>query len=185
MKDGKLYQVSHLKKIIESVPDNVVIADHQDHLRASNSQPSMSSPATARKSEEVSFQTSTQPVHELDHADEDRSSFSTPATPRMSKHATPGTPTSAKSRNSAMNYDAKVTPLQLKKKEGLWRPVERRIYLPLDCADLGSRGAPASVPTEVSCNKYNCVIGSWLHETRLASRRTRYQNHSKNDYEKL
>ncbi|CAB0034420.1 unnamed protein product [Trichogramma brassicae] len=53
------------------------------------------------------------------------------------------------------------------------------------CADLGSRGAPASVPTEVSCNKYNCVIGSWLHETRLASRRTRYQNHSKNDYEKL
>uniref|UniRef100_A0ABD2X7A8 Uncharacterized protein n=1 Tax=Trichogramma kaykai TaxID=54128 RepID=A0ABD2X7A8_9HYME len=52
-------------------------------------------------------------------------------------------------------------------------------------ADLGSLGAPASVPTEVSCNKYNCVIGSWLHETRLASRRTRYQNLSKNDYEKL
>ncbi|CAB0040550.1 unnamed protein product [Trichogramma brassicae] len=43
--------------------------------------------------------------------------------------------------------------------------------------DLGSRGAPASVPTEVSCNKYNCVIGSWLHETHLASHRTRYQNH--------
>uniref|UniRef100_A0ABD2WI64 Uncharacterized protein n=1 Tax=Trichogramma kaykai TaxID=54128 RepID=A0ABD2WI64_9HYME len=53
------------------------------------------------------------------------------------------------------------------------------------CPYLGSLGAPASVPTEVSCNKYNCVIGSWLHETRLASRRTRYQNHSKNDYEKL
>ncbi|CAB0043569.1 unnamed protein product [Trichogramma brassicae] len=39
--------------------------------------------------------------------------------------------------------------------------------------DLGSRGAPASVPTEVSCNAENGVIGSWLHETRLASRRTR------------
>ncbi|CAB0032179.1 unnamed protein product [Trichogramma brassicae] len=41
------------------------------------------------------------------------------------------------------------------------------------CTDLGSRGAPASVPTEVSCNAKNGVIGSWLHETRLASRRTR------------
>ncbi|CAB0039233.1 unnamed protein product [Trichogramma brassicae] len=41
------------------------------------------------------------------------------------------------------------------------------------CRDLGSRGAPASVPTEVSCNAENGVIGSWLHETRLASRRTR------------
>ncbi|CAB0028984.1 unnamed protein product [Trichogramma brassicae] len=39
--------------------------------------------------------------------------------------------------------------------------------------DLGSRGAPASVPTEVSCNAENGVIGSWLHETRLVSRRTR------------
>ncbi|CAB0032651.1 unnamed protein product [Trichogramma brassicae] len=39
--------------------------------------------------------------------------------------------------------------------------------------DLGSRGAPASVPTEVSCNAENGVIRSWLHETRLASRRTR------------
>ncbi|CAB0036963.1 unnamed protein product, partial [Trichogramma brassicae] len=39
--------------------------------------------------------------------------------------------------------------------------------------DLGSHGAPASVPTEVSCNAENGVIGSWLHETRLASRRTR------------
>ncbi|CAB0039199.1 unnamed protein product, partial [Trichogramma brassicae] len=40
-------------------------------------------------------------------------------------------------------------------------------------SDLGSRGAPASVPTEVSCNAENGVIGSWLHETCLASRRTR------------
>ncbi|CAB0044409.1 unnamed protein product [Trichogramma brassicae] len=39
--------------------------------------------------------------------------------------------------------------------------------------DLGSRGAPASVPTEESCNAENGVIGSWLHETRLAIRRTR------------
>ncbi|KAL7293549.1 hypothetical protein TKK_0012991 [Trichogramma kaykai] len=29
-------------------------------------------------------------------------------------------------------------------------------------ADLGSLGAPAGVITEMSCNKYNCVIGSWL-----------------------
>ncbi|CAB0044122.1 unnamed protein product [Trichogramma brassicae] len=40
-------------------------------------------------------------------------------------------------------------------------------------ANLGSRGAPASVPTEVSCNAENGVIGSWLHETCLASRQTR------------
>ncbi|CAB0042074.1 unnamed protein product [Trichogramma brassicae] len=59
------------------------------------------------------------------------------------------------------------------------------LWLRTSLPDLGSRGAPASVPTELSCNAENGVIGSWLHETRLVSRRTRYQNRSKNDNEKL
>ncbi|CAB0042076.1 unnamed protein product [Trichogramma brassicae] len=65
------------------------------------------------------------------------------------------------------------------------RRQQAMVLLRVQRPDLGSRGAPASVPTEVSCNAENGVIGSWLHETRLVSRRTRYQNRSKNDNEKL
>ncbi|CAB0039071.1 unnamed protein product [Trichogramma brassicae] len=56
------------------------------------------------------------------------------------------------------------------KREG--KEVKRRVSISND-RNIQSRGAPASVPTEVSCNAENGVIGSWLHETRLASRRTR------------
>ncbi|CAB0037326.1 unnamed protein product, partial [Trichogramma brassicae] len=49
----------------------------------------------------------------------------------------------------------------------------RDITAHIPTPDLGSRGAPASVPTEVSYNAENGVKRSWLHETRLASRRTR------------
>lgn len=134
MRDGKVYkrQVSHLKKIIGKIPGNVMNGDQPVDPSTSSSQSSMPLLATREMSEEVPYQTSMQPVRELIHAGENSSSFSTPSTPKVSIHSTPGTSTPSTPRIPAMKNllssfsPAKVTPLKLEKKEGLWRPVERR-----------------------------------------------------------
>lgn len=126
MREGKVYrrQVSHLKKIIDSPFHNPSVVEQstlhdpvvieQSVVPLTFSEPSTSSVTNKNTVEEIQNQVQL-PCEPSSYEEPNYSSTTTSSTLKS---------TPSKNRMSIVP-SPKVTPLKLKKKEGLWRPVER------------------------------------------------------------